>query len=426
MARRSRRGPRRWTAAGARGPWTVRVVRAALISTPMRAWCRSPRRRGPGPWRTRLWARWSTPRTVAKAWLLELLAAAPLAAAGGVPVEELAAEGPALCEAVARALGDDAELERFSAGGDLFRAAARVGELAGAGDAAAAFGRASRRCGARSGSRRWARCRGRRPSLVADLADRLGAVCAAVDARGARRAGRPSRGSSGSASPTSSPRSGGSTGWPISRARPPRRREVDRRARAADHAPAAGRRAAVRARRRASPTATRGATSSARAEEFVADGRPVRGPAGRDRRHRRAARRGPRRAGQRLARRRRARARGPRAPGRRDPPRVRRPLLADPAGRRARPARAPSRCAPRPRSSAPPTTAAARSPAPWASRSARATAPTPRRSPNAWRTTFWPPRRPGPTERRPPRSEVCARPARFLPTRGARRQVRRR
>src|SRR4051794_14948398 len=76
---------------------------------------------------------------VAKAWLLELLAAAPLAAAGGVRVEDLAAEGPSLCEAVARALGDDAQLARFSAEGDLFRAAARVGELAGAGDAAAAF-----------------------------------------------------------------------------------------------------------------------------------------------------------------------------------------------------------------------------------------------------------------------------------------------
>src|SRR4051812_13254688 len=69
---------------------------------------------------------------VAKAWLLELLGAAPLAAAGGVRVEELAAEGPSLCEAVARALAADAELARFSPGGDLFAAAARVGELAGA------------------------------------------------------------------------------------------------------------------------------------------------------------------------------------------------------------------------------------------------------------------------------------------------------
>src|SRR4051794_1463300 len=118
---------------------------------------------------------------VAKAWLLELLAAAPLAAAGGVRVEHLAAEGPELCTAVARALADDDELARFAAGGDLFGAAGRVGELAGAPDAGSAFAavEALRRAV-------WESALGAlsRPSaaLVADLADRLGAVCAAITA----------------------------------------------------------------------------------------------------------------------------------------------------------------------------------------------------------------------------------------------------
>jgi GGDEF domain-containing protein len=118
---------------------------------------------------------------VAKAWLLELLAAAPLASAGSVRVEDLAAEGPELCAAVARALADDAELARFSSDGDLYAAAARVGELAGAGDAASAFAavEALRRAV-------WESALGalsRPPAdLVADLADRLGAVCAALTA----------------------------------------------------------------------------------------------------------------------------------------------------------------------------------------------------------------------------------------------------
>src|SRR4051794_20548247 len=118
---------------------------------------------------------------VAKAWLLELLAAAPLAAAGGVRVEHLAAEGPELCAAVARALADDDELARFAADGDLFGAAGRVGELAGAPDAGSAFAavEALRRAV-------WESALGAlsRPSaaLVADLADRLGAVCAAITA----------------------------------------------------------------------------------------------------------------------------------------------------------------------------------------------------------------------------------------------------
>src|SRR3954447_24680700 len=71
---------------------------------------------------------------VAKAWLLELLAAAPLSAAGGVRVDALASEGPEFCAAVARALGDDEALLALESSG-----AARVGALAGVRDPASAF-----------------------------------------------------------------------------------------------------------------------------------------------------------------------------------------------------------------------------------------------------------------------------------------------
>jgi GGDEF domain-containing protein len=69
----------------------------------------------------------------AKGWLLALLARRPLGEAGGVPVAELAREGPELCAATLRAVGSDAALDELRGG----RLAARAGELAGAGDAPA-------------------------------------------------------------------------------------------------------------------------------------------------------------------------------------------------------------------------------------------------------------------------------------------------
>src|SRR3954454_13472088 len=71
---------------------------------------------------------------VAKAWLLELLAAAPLERAAAVPVEALAARGPALCAALLRAVGSNAALDELTPPGG----AAAAGELAGAGDPAGA------------------------------------------------------------------------------------------------------------------------------------------------------------------------------------------------------------------------------------------------------------------------------------------------
>src|SRR3954452_22172384 len=74
---------------------------------------------------------------VAKAWLLELVAAAPLERAGAVPVAELAARGPALCAALLAAVGAGEELERLGPGGDRAALAADAGALAGAVDAVA-------------------------------------------------------------------------------------------------------------------------------------------------------------------------------------------------------------------------------------------------------------------------------------------------
>ncbi len=117
---------------------------------------------------------------VAKAWLLALVADAPLAQAGAVPAAELARGGPALCSGILVALGSDTELERLVSGADgrapLGAAAARLtGARTAAGLAAgvealrAATWRALR-----------AELRDPVPELVADLADRLAYVCARV------------------------------------------------------------------------------------------------------------------------------------------------------------------------------------------------------------------------------------------------------
>ena len=116
---------------------------------------------------------------LAKAWALELVAAGPLSAAASLPLGALAEDGPALCAAVARALGDDVELARLGDGGDLAALATRAGELGGARDAASAVA-------AVEALRRviWEAALAEVPrasaALVADLADRLAAVCAAL------------------------------------------------------------------------------------------------------------------------------------------------------------------------------------------------------------------------------------------------------
>jgi GGDEF domain-containing protein len=75
---------------------------------------------------------------VARAWLLGVMAAVPLADAGDVPVADLAAEGPRLCAALLEAVASDAALERLAPGGDLEGAASGAARLAGARDPAGA------------------------------------------------------------------------------------------------------------------------------------------------------------------------------------------------------------------------------------------------------------------------------------------------
>jgi GGDEF domain-containing protein len=127
--------------------------------------------------------------SLAKGWLLTLIAAAPLQQAAAVPASELAREAPGLCAAIAAALASDDALGRLRPGGDLEPLAARAGRLAGAVDPA---GAASATAALRSVL--WAAVtdglRRPEPELVAALAARLALVCdvvagAALAAQGA-------------------------------------------------------------------------------------------------------------------------------------------------------------------------------------------------------------------------------------------------
>src|SRR6185436_13702858 len=79
---------------------------------------------------------------VAKAWLLELLAARSLAGAAEVPLADLAARGPDLCAAVLRAVGSRAGLDRLAPGGEAAPLAAAARDPAAAVAAVAALRRA--------------------------------------------------------------------------------------------------------------------------------------------------------------------------------------------------------------------------------------------------------------------------------------------
>lgn len=119
-------------------------------------------------------------QTIAKGWLLLLLERAPLDAVGTLPAATLAAEGPALCAAVARGLGSDLELDRLRPSGDLAKLVRRIGPLSGATDAAATIAAvdALRAClwvaalDARAGTRE--------AGAVGELAERLAEVTAVV------------------------------------------------------------------------------------------------------------------------------------------------------------------------------------------------------------------------------------------------------
>jgi len=69
---------------------------------------------------------------LAKGWLLALVEQVSLEAAGSILAVDLSRDGPRICQAVLRALVDDADLKRLESGGALTPLAARIGELAGA------------------------------------------------------------------------------------------------------------------------------------------------------------------------------------------------------------------------------------------------------------------------------------------------------
>jgi GGDEF domain-containing protein len=118
---------------------------------------------------------------LAKAWLVELVAVAPLARAQTLPGPRFAEDAPALCAAVGAALASDAAFDDLEPGGALAPLAAGTADLAGARDALEAVtALESLRAVA------WAilvdALDRPTPGQVAELSDRLGAVIAALTA----------------------------------------------------------------------------------------------------------------------------------------------------------------------------------------------------------------------------------------------------
>jgi len=112
---------------------------------------------------------------LAKGWLLALLEQAPLDDAPAILATELTRDGPRMCDAVLRAVADDADLRRLEPGGALVPLAARVGELAGAAAPAAVARAVDALVGVI-----WAavrdELRGADADLVAELTERLALI----------------------------------------------------------------------------------------------------------------------------------------------------------------------------------------------------------------------------------------------------------
>jgi len=138
-------------------------------------------------------------RVVAKAWLLGLLTHTALEDVAAFPTALVAREGPALCDAVLAAVGDDAALDRLCADGDLGALAARVGALAGAESPAAVVAAVET---LRTVLHRALRS-DRDAALAADTGDRLAHVCAQVAITALTGVAAPSAPASGSVSAAS-------------------------------------------------------------------------------------------------------------------------------------------------------------------------------------------------------------------------------
>ena len=153
--RRSR--PARFRAAGRRSSTRSRasaiVIRAARIASFLRTTavaCRNANgpgqcvvkvpgwsgvchaRRRPGPVVTEgVEALLLRGEELAKGWLLALVEDAPLESAAAIMAGDVARDGPRICDAVVRAIYDEADLRRIEPGGVLEPLVSRAGELAG-------------------------------------------------------------------------------------------------------------------------------------------------------------------------------------------------------------------------------------------------------------------------------------------------------
>jgi hypothetical protein len=123
---------------------------------------------------------------LAKGWLLALVEDAPLDEAAAILAGEVSRDGPRICDAVVRALYDEADLRRIEQEGVLEPLASRVGDLAGArsAEAAAHAVRALEQVV-------WSALRGELaqsdPDLLPDAAERLSLVAGLVLAAVLRR-----------------------------------------------------------------------------------------------------------------------------------------------------------------------------------------------------------------------------------------------
>jgi GGDEF domain-containing protein len=123
---------------------------------------------------------------LAKGWLLALVEDAPLDEAAAILAGEVARDGPRICDAVVRALYDEADLRRIEQDGVLEPLASRAGELAGARTAEAAAHAVKALQDVV-----WAALRGELvqtdPDLLVDAAERLSLVAGLILAAVLRR-----------------------------------------------------------------------------------------------------------------------------------------------------------------------------------------------------------------------------------------------
>jgi GGDEF domain-containing protein len=122
---------------------------------------------------------------LARRWAIALILARPLDCIGEIPLEDLAGEAPELFTQVVRALASEAALERLLGRGEAgslgLGVSQRLGVLAGARDAVAMVGA----CEALRGvvwDALLDELRDPQPRQVAELSDRLAAVCSAMTA----------------------------------------------------------------------------------------------------------------------------------------------------------------------------------------------------------------------------------------------------